>query len=386
MKKFFLFLILIFSIKSIAQNIEKTIVLLDADSKVPIQDATVLILRSKQILLSNLDGKVVFVLNSPSNIQISHSSYAEISVRSSSLKENETVFYLKSNVNELDEIILTRQHPQKILKKLIENSIDKLTVPARLQVYEREFFKLNGLYSYFNDGLMNFQILDKKNLYNTEILVEQNRSYGLVDKEITDELLGYNLNNIIGNYYSFKYLAPLLEKNAIKQYDFVVKGYADNENYYVMKVYPNETAKGLLDDYTIIYDTKKKLIIEASSILSPRVVAKSIDKIQSTSKQIYESFFKTIYKFDGSNYYLISYREEIGFERVSKKNATYIEVKNSFVVTNFSNKFFTRKDTDVFKDQTMFNKSNVIYNNYWDISGLTPTDEEQEIINKIMQK
>lgn len=386
MKKFFLFLILIFSIKSIAQNIEKTIVLLDADSKVPIQDATVLILRSKQILLSNLDGKVVFVLNSPSNIQISHSSYAEISVRSSSLKENETVFYLKSNVNELDEIILTRQHPQKILKKLIENSIDKLTVPARLQVYEREFFKLNGLYSYFNDGLMNFQILDKKNLYNTEILVEQNRSYGLVDKEITDELLGYNLNNIIGNYYSFKYLAPLLEKNAIKQYDFVVKGYADNENYYVMKVYPNETAKGLLDDYTIIYDTKKKLIIEASSILSPRVVAKSIDKIQSTSKQIYESFFKTIYKFDGSNYYLISSREEIGFERVSKKNATYIEVKNSFVVTNFSNKFFTRKDTDVFKDQTMFNKSNVIYNNYWDISGLTPTDEEQEIINKIMQK
>ena len=386
MKKFFLFLILIFSIKSIAQNIEKTIVLLDADSKVPIQDATVLILRSKQILLSNLDGKVVFVLNSPSNIQISHSSYAEISVRSSSLKENETVFYLKSNVNELDEIILTRQHPQKILKKLIENSIDKLTVPARLQVYEREFFKLNGLYSYFNDGLMNFQILDKKNLYNTEILVEQNRSYGLVDKEITDELLGYNLNNIIGNYYSFKYLAPLLEKNAIKQYDFVVKGYADNENYYVMKVYPNETAKGLLDDYTIIYDTKKKLIIEASSILSSRVVAKSIDKIQSTSKQVYESFFKTIYKFDGSNYYLISSREEIGFERVSKKNATYIEVKNSFVVTNFSNKFFTHKDTDVFKDQTMFNKSNVIYNNYWDISGLTPTDEEQEIINKIMQK
>ena len=386
MKKFLLFLILLFSMNSVAQNMEKTILLLDADSKVPIQDATVLVLRTKQILLSNLDGKVVFVLNTPSNIQISHSSYTEISVRSSSLKENQTVFYLKNNVNELDEIILTRQHPQKILKKLIENSIDKLTVPARLQVYEREFFKLNGLYSYFNDGLMNFQILDKKNLYNTEILVEQNRSYGLVDKEITDELLGYNLNNIIGNYYSFKYLAPLLEKNAIKQYDFVVKGYADNENYYVMKIYPSEIAKGLLDDYTIIYDTKKKLIIEASSTLSPRVVAKSIDKIQSTSKQIYESFFKTIYKFDGVNYYLISSREEIGFERVSKKESTYIEVKNSFVVTNFSNKFFTHKDTDVFKDQTMFNKSNVIFNNYWDISGLTPTDEEQEIINKIIQK
>ena len=73
---------------------------------------------------------------------------------------------------------------------------------------------------------MNFQILDKKNLYNTDILVEQNRSYGLVDKEISNELLGYNLNNIIGNYYSFKYLEPLLTKNALKQYDFIVKGFA----------------------------------------------------------------------------------------------------------------------------------------------------------------
>ena len=385
MKKILLFLLLIFSIKSISQNKEKSIVLLDLESKQPIQDATVLVLRTKQILLSNAEGKVLFLSNNPSNIQISHSAYAEKTVRSTLLTENENVVYLKSNVNVLDEIILTRKHPQKILKRIVENSINKLTVPARLQVYEREFFKLNGLYSYYNDGLMNFQILDKKKLYETEILVEQNRAYGLIDKEVTEELLGYNLNNIIGNYYNFKYLEPLLEKSALKKYDFIVKAYADNENYFMMKIYPNESEKGLLDDFTIIYDNKKDLIIEASSILSPRVVAKNIDKIPERSRNVYESFFKTIYKDDGSNYYLISSREEIGFERVVKKESTYIEVKNSFVITNFSNQFFTRKETDVFKDQTMFNKSNVIFTNYWDISGLTPTDEEVEIINRIIE-
>mgnify|MGYP006318001351 FL=1 len=114
-------------------------------------------------------------------------------------------------------------------------------------------------------------------------------------------------------------------------------------------------------------------------------MAKNIDKIPERSRNVYESFFKTIYKDDGSNYYLISSREEIGFERVVKKESTYIEVKNSFVITNFSNQFFTRKETDVFKDQTMFNKSNVIFTNYWDISGLTPTDEEVEIINRIIE-
>lgn len=386
MKKILLCFILIFSIKSIAQNIEKSIVLLDSETKLPIQDATVLILRSKQILLSNADGKVFFILNNPSNIQLSHSAYVEATVRSSTLTEKENVIYLKNNVNELDEIILTRQHPQKILKKLVENSIEKLTVPARLQVYEREFFKLNGIYSYFNDGLMNFQILDKKKLYDTDILVEQNRSYGLVDKDVSADLLGYNLNNIIGNYYTFKYLEPLLEKLALKDYEFIVKGYAPNENYFMMKVYPNENATGLLDDYTIIYDSKKKIIIEASSVLSPRTVAKNIDNVTQGSKNIYESFFKIIYKDDGANYYLISSREEIGFERIAKKNSTYIEVKNSFVVNNFSNHFFTHKDKDVFKDQTMFNKSNVIFNNYWDTSGLSLTDEEYNIINGIIAK
>ena len=69
-----------------------------------------------------------------------------------------------------------------------------------------------------------------------------------------------------------------------------------------------------------------------------------------------------------------------------EKDVFVIEVKNSFVITNFSDRRFTYKDSDVFKDKTLYNKKNFILTNYWDVSGLTSTEEEQQIIAKIENK
>jgi hypothetical protein len=102
------------------------------------------------------------------------------------------------------------------------------------------------------------------------------------------------------------------------------------------------------------------------------------------SKNIYKSLFKTMYRYDNSNYYLVSSKEEIGFERIDKKNIkTDIEVKNYFITTNFSTHNFTYKDSEVFKEKTLYNIKNSILTNYWDVSGLTPTEEEEAIISSL---
>ena len=366
-----------------SQNNEISIVLKDLDSNLPIEDATVFVVKTKQSLLSNSQGLVNFSLNGVSNIQISNTSYTSVTIRSTILKDKVNIVYLKSNLNNLDEVIITRQHPQKILQNIVDNSIKKLTVPARLKVYSREFFKLNGTYSYYNDGLINFQVSGKEKNFKTDILVEQNRAVGLIDTDISNSLLGYNLNDIMENYYNFKYLAPILEPRAKKQYDFIIKSYSANNDYFIMLITPLDKVKGLLDDFTIIYDKKKKLIIEASSSVSPSVVAKVKDKTTVGSKNIYKSLFKTIYRFDDSNYYLISSKEEIGFERIEKKGTSTIEVRNYFVTTNFSNQKFSFAPSDVFKDKTLFNKKNAILTDFWNVSGLLATEEEQRIINSI---
>ena len=51
----------------------------------------VVVLKTKQILLSNHDGKVAFILNGASNIQVSEKNYENLTLRWASLKENEFV-------------------------------------------------------------------------------------------------------------------------------------------------------------------------------------------------------------------------------------------------------------------------------------------------------
>ncbi|MGL2963520.1 hypothetical protein ACSVH2_06835 [Flavobacterium sp. RSB2_4_14] len=386
MKKIYLVFLLIFSLIGFSQTTEKSIILIDAASNLPIESATVYILKTKQTLLSNAEGKITFELNGTSNIQVTHSSYLSVTVRSSALQKTDYIIYLKSNINDLDEIIVTKQHPQKILKSIVENSIKKLTSPARLKVYSREFFKQDGAHAYYNDGLLNFQLTGKNNKFKSTILVEQNRSFGLVNDAIGAEVLGYNLNDIMQNYYNFKYLLPILETKAIKQYDYVIKGYTANADYNVMLVTPIDKTKELRDDFKIIYDNKKKVIVEVSSTISPSTLANTREKKMVGSKNIYKSIFKTIYRIDDVNYYLVSSQEEIGFERIDRDKKTDIEVRNYFVTTFFSTQNFEYKESEVFKDKTLYNKKNVILTNYWDISGLTSTEEEEKIIEVMAAK
>ncbi len=372
---------MISSLPAFSQKVDKIIVMKDQETNLPIEDATVTIVKTRQNLLSNKDGIVSFELTGASNIQIRHSSYLGITVRSVMLKDDSTVIYLRSNVNDLEEIVVTKKHPQKILASLIENSKKQLTIPGRLKVYSREFFKLNGKYSYYNDGLMNFQLMDKSKKAKTVLLVEQNRSKSLIEEEISADLLGYNLNDIMENYYNFKYLNLLLTANAKKEYDFVIKVYSKNKEYNLISAVPLDTANGLVDDFSIIYDPKKKIILEVSSFVSPIVLSKIKEKTSNGSKNINKSSFKTIYKTHNSDYYLLSSKEEIGFEKIDKNHTKDIEVRNYFLTTNFSTQHYEYKDTEVYKDKTLYNKADVILTDYWNDSGLTATAEENQIVN-----
>jgi hypothetical protein len=386
MKYLFAALLFIFTFGAKSQTVDKTIIVKDFDTELPIEDVTALVVRSNQIFLTNKDGEARFSLKGASNIQLSHPQYEPVTVRSLTLKDIKNIVFLKKSINDLDEIILTKQHPQKILKGLIDNSTKLLTVPARLKIYSREFFKFNGAYTYYNDGILNFQLEGNPTYVSTKILVEQNRSLGVIDEATKDDLLGYNLNNIMENYYKFKYLLPLLETTAKKEYNFLIKGYSSNKDYFLMTATPVSDNNKLQDDFSILYDYKKKIIIEVNTTIAPISLASNESKSIATSKKIYKSNFKTIYRFENSNYFLLSSREEIGFEKKNKKAVNEIEVRNYLVTTNFSTKGYTYKKGEVFVDQTLHNKKNLILSNYWNTSGLKATDEEQLIIDSINEK
>jgi hypothetical protein len=188
------------------------------------------------------------------------------------------------------------------------------------------------------------------------------------------------------NYYAFKYLAPILDPKAKDHYYFLVRSYSENDAYYVLTATPLDNSKGLLDEFKIIYDNQRNLIIEVSSKISEISLARNTTNDKIGAKNIYKSNFKTTYRVEDTNYFLVSSKEEIGFEKVYKKETKNIEVRNYLVTTNFSNQNYTYREPQVFKNKALMNKGNSILSNYWDFSGLATTEEEQRIIALIEKK
>lgn len=382
MKRLMLLFIVFFTVGVFAQNTEYSITVKDIETQLPIENAMVVILKTKQVLLSNEEGKVTFMLTGASNVQVSEMNYENLTLRWATLKEDQFVVYLKNKDNKLDEIVLSKENPQKILQRIVSNSIQKLTTPYRLKVYVREFFMLDNKYSYYNDGLVNFQFSGDKKA-KTTLLVEQNRSYGLLETDVSADLRGYNLNNIMENYSNLNYFQPVLDSKAKKEYDFIIKGHPNNKNYYIMNITALDKSKKDADSFEVIYDPEKKIIIEFSCVFTPGNPDKIEEKPIIGSKKVTRSFVKVGYRLDGSDYYLLSSNEEIAYNLILKDQVKNIQVRNSFITTNFNRQKFTYNESDVFKEKTLFNKQNKILTNYWDISGFTATQEEKAIISSL---
>ncbi|MDN3673949.1 hypothetical protein QWY99_12890 [Flavobacterium branchiarum] len=380
MNRLFFLLFMLFSMSVLAQSKEYSIVVKDAYTQLPIDDATVVVLKTKQILLSNQDGKVTFMLTGSSSFQVLEANYEPLIVRWASLKDDEFVIYLKNKKNKLDEVVVSKDSPDKILHKIVSNSLKKLAVSCRLKVYVREFFILDNKYSYYNDGLVNFQFEINQKEPTTTLLVEQNRSYGLIDSDVSKDLKGYNLNNIMENYYSLNYLDPILDSKSKKVYDFIIKGHPTNKDYYVMFIKPIKLSDKVMDSFEIVYDPEKKLIIEFMIVTTPETAIKIEDKTSVGAKNVTRSLVKVNYRVDGSDYYLLSSNEEIAYDLVLKDKIKNIQVRNSFITTNFNKQKFTHRESDVFKEKTLFNKKNKILTNYWDTSGFRATDQEKILI------
>ncbi|WP_394759044.1 hypothetical protein [Flavobacterium sp.] len=383
MKKFLSFILLFISGFVYSQNIEFAVIVKDVETGMPIDEVTITSLKSKQGFLTNKNGEANINLSSESDLQFEHSMYKTYIVKYAELNKKINEVYLESNAKRLEEVILTSDSPQEILKNLVQNSLIKITVPVNLKVYLREFYKKNDQIIFFNDGLINFQIAGNSKNIKTDILVEQNRAVGLLDGDIDAELLGYDLNNIIENYYQFKYIDEILASNAKQKYDFQIKSFPSNEDFLVIKVTPIEEVRGVLSEFTIVYDRNKMIIMEVSSLV-PDSRLEDLRQSFLGSSKIFKLEFKNTFRTDNDLYYLANSKEVIAFEKKYKKQNRRIEVNNHMIITNFDKELFKYNDKNIFKDKSLINKKTSFFTNYWDFeSGFVSTKEEKDIIEKL---
>ena len=180
-----------------SQTSEFSIIVKDFDTDQPIDEVTITAVKSSQGFLTNKEGTCIINLSRPSDLELIHGSYKRLVIKFSSLTKKVNIIYLEPIVEQLEDFVVTKDHPQEILRSLVANSRNKISLPANLKVYLREFYKQDNQIIFFNDGLLNFQILGNVKNIKTDILVEQNRAFGLIEGNFYSDILGYNLNNII---------------------------------------------------------------------------------------------------------------------------------------------------------------------------------------------
>nr|WP_317632583.1 hypothetical protein [uncultured Flavobacterium sp.] len=384
MKHIITFALFLVSFISWSQNIELTILIKDNQTKAPIQDVSLLAMEIKKSGLTNKDGVFKISVKQHVTLEITHTNYQTIYLNTNLLTEKLNVIYLAPAEKMLDEIVITKQPPKDVLAEVIENSINSLTNPISLKIYVLEFYKKNDVYSSFNDGILNFHISGKGTKPKSDIIVEQNRFYGLVEPDIWGNTVGYNLNNLIENYYGFSYLDKIAQNRADKKYDYLIKTYSAHKEYYVMYVTVKDEVEEALPNFEIIYDYTKKLIIDITSSIQPdKLQFAKVDNFNITKGIVLYSDFKATYKLNGKLYHLASSKEEVGVKQTTKKDAPdKIEVKNYFVINDVNTESFNYNKKNVFSGKSLINLNTSFFYNYWDFnSGLTPTVEEEEIIS-----
>jgi hypothetical protein len=345
------------------------------------------ILRTDENFQSNKEGLVKFKLEKPSRISISQAEYKQAVLNSITFKTTEIIVELESISQDIEDIVITNRQAFSILKTLINKSMKQLTAPINLKIYSREFFKYNNEYTSYSDGLVNFCLKEKPDKFAADILVEQNRTYNLVNNEkIEKKTLSYNMYDIIQNYYDFKYINNFAESKAKKKFEFEIKTVRGKANFYQMVITPKPEIEEFLPTVTIVYDFKKNIILELEYFVEPnRFEFSDVSNLKVVKGKVFNSTFKALYLVDGDDYFLASTKEEIGIMVNDKKNVeNKVEVVNYLMTTQHSRKFVPYQKEDVFKEKSLINKKNSIITEYWETnSGLLLTTEEKRIVDNL---
>ena len=390
MKKLFFFGLILFSVLSFSQAKEMILVFKDKTSGALIENVVVAILRTDENFQSNKEGVVKFNLNKSSRINIKHTEYKEVSISSVTLKELETVIFLENISQDIEDVVITNRQSFNILKTLINKSMKQLTAPINLKIYSREFFKYNNEYTSYSDGLVNFCLKEKPDKFAADILVEQNRTYNLLNNEkIEKKTLSYNMYDIIQNYYDFKYIVNLAESKAKKKFDFEIKTVKGKADFYQMLIVPKPEIEEFLPTVTVIYDYRKNIILELEYFVEPsRFEYSDVSNLKIVKGKVFNSIFKALYILDGDDYFLASTKEEIGLMVKDKKDVeNKVEIANYLITTQHSRKFVPYEKEDVFKEKSLINKKNSIITEYWETnSGLLLTSEEKKIVDNLQLK
>lgn len=390
MKKIITFLLLVFTTVTFSQSKTVTGIIKDATSSLPIESVSISISNSSLGTISNEEGK--FRITLPENKNTLEFSHLYYTIESYAVKANDTEIeiFLTPKSFVLEEVVINHKPGKDLLFDAVAASKAKLEKSLLLNTYYREFINVDGKYTSFADGLVDYYVKRKSGASDLE--VKQSRVFDMKDEDASERekaIQSANVNDIreaISNAYNFKGVTELL-KSDLYYFNVEIKKEENGNSIEIITVEPKEgLQEEMLYEGTVTYDSKTKLILDIDlkfseahkkyNVLHNVLIAKI--KINNFEK-------KSSFKLDGDKYIMVYSRTKANiYIKFGKKINNTFEGTCDVTTLDYKEGEYKIDKDKRYKSNSLFKNGNKYTEEFWKkYNVVLLSDAEEKIIKNL---
>lgn len=371
MKNLFLLILLFISSITFSQDRYVSGVIKDFSTKDPIEKVSISIEGTNQGTLTNEEGKFRINISAEnSKIILSHISYNAIQYEIKN-DSNEIEIFLRQKEFVLEDVVINGKPGKTLLSDAVAASKEKLEKSLLLNTYYREFIKVDGKYTSFSDGILDYYIKRKSGA--SDLYVKQSRVLDLKDANASERekaVQSVNLNDVkeaVKYAYNFKFVAEILKSD---NYNFPVetKKEANGNSIDVVTIEPKEgVEEEMIYTGTVTYDTKSKLILDIDLRFSPE--HKKYAEVHNVliAKIKFNDFVrKSNFRIDGDKYVMVYCQNKINvYMKFGKMINNTFESMADVTTLDYKEGEFNLDKSKRYDGHSLFKNGNKYTDEFW---------------------
>ena len=392
MKKTFVLITLFISSVIFAQDQIISGVIKDFSTKEPIEKVSIAIEGTNLGTITNEEGKFrISVPKENSKLIFSHISYDAIQYQVTG-NSNTVELFLHPKEFILEDVVINHKPGKTLLLDAVNTSKEKLEKSLLLNTYYREFIKVDGKYTSFSDGILDYYVKRKSGA--SDLYVKQSRVLDLKDANAPERekaVQSVNLNDVndaVKNAYNFKFVSEILKSD---NYYFQVdtKKEANGNSIDVITIEPKE---GLEEEFiyvgSVTYDSKTKLILDIDLRFSPE--HKKFAEVHNVliAKIKFNDFIrKSSFRIDGDKYVMVYCQNKVNvYLKFGKMINNTFESMADVTTLDYKEGEFRLDKSKRYKEHSLFKNGNKYTEEFWKKYNVVLLSSAEETIIKTLNE
>ncbi len=362
----------------------------DITTLLPVESVSISLDGSNIGTISNDEGK--FKITLPENTTVIKFSHLYYKLENYTVKQNETniEIFLEPKAYVLDAVIINQKPANKMLIEAVDASKNKLEKSLLLNTYYREFINVDGKYTNFSEGIIDYYIKRKSGA--SDLYVKQSRTFNLKDENASERekaIGSFNLNDVrkaVSNGYRFNIINQILKSDNY-YFSSETKSEPGGGSIEIITIEPKENIeKEMIYVGTVTYDSKTKLILDINIRFSPEHKKYSeLHNILIVKVKFNDIVRRASFKIDGDNYVMIYSQVKTNvYLKFGKKIDNTFESMCDITTLDYKEGKFDLDKSKRYNNYSLFTNGNNYTEEFWKkYNIILLNDSEEKIIKSL---